>query len=345
MCPSSSTTVATLVNVRVDFSRNAIAAGRIGATTVQITELVFGSGPIGGYAADGDEASGLAAVATAVDRGLTRFDTAPSYGGGAAEAVLGAALAGADDGQLTLAQLRVATKVGRLATANPNPYARPRDPGDSAGVGSFDFTARGVRESLSASLSRLRLSRVEAVYLHDPDFAPALVRDEALPELRRLRAEGRFAQLGVATTDPATARGFVEERLVDCVMIAAAYSLTQRRAESLLDRCAELGVDVVVAAPFDSGLLATPRPRPEAPWQYRRAPRDAVELAERLARICERHGATLPQAALQFPARHRAVTGVAVGMRDATEVAADVDAATVELPEALWPELDRALSR
>jgi D-threo-aldose 1-dehydrogenase len=306
---------------------------------VRIAELVFGTGPIGGYAADGDEAAGVAAVRAALAHGLTRFDTAPSYGDGAAESVLGTALP--SDGRN---RVSVATKVGRLATGNLNPYARPQRPDEPGGRGAFDFTAGGVRETLRASLSRLRLPRADVLYLHDPDFAPELVRDEALPELRRLQAEGLVGRIGVATTDPSTALEFVADGLVECVMIAAAYTLTQRRAQELLDRCATLGVDVVAAAPFDSGLLATPRPRPDAPWRYRRAPRAAIELAEQLAGVCERHGVTLPQAALQFPARHPAVTGVAVGMRDAAEVAADVAAAAAELPDQLWPELDAVVT-
>lgn len=301
---------------------------------MHIDQLVFGCGPLGSYAADGGHDTGRDALRTALTRGITRFDAAPSYGEGRAETLLGSALtAVAPDA------VAVTTKVGWLAMANVNPYARPHGADGARGGGRFDFTAAGVRATLTASLGRLRRDSVDVVFLHDPECAPDLVSSEALPELRRQRDAGRLDALGVATTDPDAALRLVERGEVVHVMIAAAWTLTRRHGRELLDRCAERDVAVLAAGPFASGLLATARPDPAAPWAYRQAPQDVVALAGRLADSCERHGVSLPQAALQFPLRHPAVTGVVVGMRTAAEVDADLDL-LAPVPEQLWAELD-----
>jgi D-threo-aldose 1-dehydrogenase len=345
-------------------------------------DLIFGCGPIGSYAADGDAATGRAALEAALAAGIRRFDVAPSYGDGRAEALLGEALADwrarwaqAPDGRERTQpersadfdptsaglestgrrpdgrfgppargrapdEIAVATKVGRIAMANDNPYARPLGREAPGGGGSFDFGAVGVRRALEAGLERLRLDRVEVAFVHDPDVAPDQALDEAIPALAQARAEGLIGSVGVATTNPAIALPFVESGTVDHVMIAAAWTLTRRDAAELLDRCAERGVVVHAAGPFDSGLLATPRPDPAAPSGYRVAPPEHLETAIALADLCERHGVTLPRAAIQFPLHHPAVDAVVVGMRSSAEVAADVALLEAPIPEALWEEID-----
>ncbi len=300
-----------------------------------MSDLVFGCGPIGSYAADGDEATGRAALTAALGAGIARFDVAPSYGDGRAEEVLGLVLE-----DWVPEGIAVSTKVGRVAMANQNPYARPADPAAARGGGRFDFSAGGVREALATSLRRLGLERVDVVFAHDPELALEQARAEGIPALRAMRDEGLAGAIGVATTNPEVALSFVEEGLVEQVMIANAWSLTRRGAAALLDRCTEVGVSVQAAGPFDSGLLATARPNPSAPSGYRAATPESIEQASALADLCERHGVTLPQAAIQFPLRHPAVDAVVVGMRSPEEVITDLQLFRTPVPDALWEEID-----
>lgn len=293
--------------------------------------FVFGCAPVGSYATDGDPDSGLDALRRARDAGLTRFDVAPSYG--EAEQLVGRAFGGIS--------VEISTKVGRTQMANANPYARPYGAETARGLGAFDFTAAGVRATLDRSCRRLCVDAVATVFLHDPECDPETARAEALPELRRLREAGRVERIGVATTNCDVALAFAGVPDVSTVMIAAQWSLTVRTARTLLDRCAELGVDVLAAAPFDSGLLASPRPDPAAPSGYRQASPQIVARANALADACERAGTTLPHAALHFPLRHPAVSAVVVGMRTAQEVDANLALMTAAVPDELWAELDR----
>lgn len=311
---------------------------------MDVQDVVFGCGPIGSFALDGDVETGRGAVRAALDAGITRFDAAPSYGEGQAELLLGAALTQWSTEPGDHPAPVVSTKVGRTAMAHANPYARPVGPDAPRGGGAFDFTADGVRGALAASLDRLGRDRVDTVYLHDPELAPDLVQTEAIPALRQARDAGTIRAVGVATTNPSAALALVEAGGLDCVMVATAWSLTRRAALPLLDRCAELDVVVLAAGPFDSGLLATDRPEPSAPSGYRTATPADLARAAALADCCGRFGVRLPQAALHFPLRHPAVTGVVVGMRSVAEVVADLDLLTPPPPEQLWAELDAIVS-
>src|ERR1700754_4947728 len=181
--------------------------GRMSGLSVE--DLVFGCGPIGSYAADGDGGTGEAALRPALKGGITHFDVAPSYGDGQAEALLGAALRDREDAKPGGA-IVVSTKVGRTAMANATPYARPLTPDSPRGGGAFDFSADGVKATLAEGMRRLGRERVDVVFVHDPDVAVEQARAEALPALAELRAAGVVGAIGVATTNPEVALTFVE---------------------------------------------------------------------------------------------------------------------------------------
>ena len=122
-------------------------------------------------------------------------------------------------------------------------------------------------------------------------------------------------------------------------MLAGRWTLADRSGEPLLTACAERGVSVVAAAPFNSGLLAHPHPGDDAHFNYEPAPPDVLAYARRLAERCEAAGCTLPEAAMQFPLRHPAVAAVVAGMRTGRTGCANVGWATRGLPPSVWAEL------
>jgi D-threo-aldose 1-dehydrogenase len=99
-------------------------------------------------------------------------------------------------------------------------------------------------------------------------------------------------------------------------------------------------VAVVAAAPFNSGLLAQPWPPAAAYFDYQPAAPEILARARALAAICQRHGVSLPDAAIQFPLRHPAVVSVVAGMRTGEEVAAALDRFATVVPDEAWTELD-----
>jgi D-threo-aldose 1-dehydrogenase len=134
---------------------------------------------------------------------------------------------------------------------------------------------------------------------------------------------------------------FVREADIDCVLVAGRWSLLDRTAgDELFPLCVERSVDVIVGGVFNSGLLA--RPVVGATYDYAAAPPDLVAAARRMAELCAAHHVSLPSAALQFAARHPAVTTVLTGARSAEEVRSNAGGFRSVIPDELWAELDRA---
>jgi D-threo-aldose 1-dehydrogenase len=316
-----------------------LARRRVGHTEVALTELGFGTSRLGNLYAATDDDTADAAVDAAWAAGIRYFDTAPHYGLGLAEHRLGKALADRPRDEFV-----VSTKVGRLLEPNPRPTGSDLAAGgfdvpDDL-VRRFDYSRDGVRRSLEASLERLGLDRVDVVLVHDPDdFVDEAIRS-AVPALVGLRDEGVVAAVGVGMNQWEAPLRFVRETDVDVVMLAGRWTLLDRTGAPLLEACAERGVSVLDAGPFNSGVLATPWPEEGAPFDY--TPADTVVLARArdLATTCRRHDLALPAAALRFALRSEVVASVVAGMGTADEVRSNVEWLGTDVPEAVWEELE-----
>ena len=310
----------------------------IPGTSVALTSLGFGGAPIGNLYREVSDADAIGAVEAAWEHGIRYFDTAPHYGLGLSERRLGEALRGAPRGDYVLS-----TKVGRLIRPNPSAGGRDAegfDVGDEL-VRVRDYSRDGVLRSIEESLARLGTDRVDIVYIHDPDDYWAEALAGAVPALSQLRDEGVIGAFGAGMNQSEMLHRFVAETDVDVVMLAGRYTLLEQGArQDLLPACARRGVGVVDVGVFNSGLLSKDRPAPGATYNYEPAPAELLERANLLAEICERHGTTLPAAALAFPFREPVVVGVAVGMRTAAEVERNVALASREVPPTLWEELE-----
>ncbi|WP_419184076.1 aldo/keto reductase [Streptomyces caniscabiei] len=171
--------------------------------------------------------------------------------------------------------------------------------------------------------------------------------EEAVPALAELRDQGIVGAIGAGMNQSAMPARFLRETAADVVMVAGRYTLLDQSAlDDVLPAALELGKSVVAAGVFNSGLLSRERPARDAKYDYRDAPTELVARAHAIAETCERHGTTLPAAAMAFPFSHPSVINVTVGMRDAGQVARNVELHGRSVPDALWDELrDRGLVR
>ncbi|WP_405995394.1 aldo/keto reductase [Streptomyces sp. NBC_00986] len=310
-----------------------VPLGRSGAT---VSRIGLGTAPLAGlFSAVGDEQA-TATLDAAWAAGVRYFDTAPHYGAGLAERRLGSFLA--DTGR-PRDGFTVSTKVGRLLV--PGDAA----PGDEAFHGERglvrvrDYSAEGVYRSLAESLERSGLEAFDTVLIHDPDDHWEEAVTGAYPALARLRDQGAVRAIGAGMNQTAMLTRFVTETDLDCVLVAGRYSLLDRgAADVLLPLCAEREVGVLVGGVFNSGILADPSPG--ATYDYAPASDEVLLRARSLAERCAAHGVPLAAAALRFPLRHPAVTGVVLGARSPLEVTENIAHATTEIPAELWAELD-----
>lgn len=298
-----------------------VSRRRIGRTDVQVSRLGIGGGSA--FIRAGEERDAL--FDAAWDAGLRYFDTAPLYGEGESEVRFGQALAKRPRAQFTLS-----TKAGR------------------EGRDLYDYRAAAIRRSVERSLERLGVERLDIVYLHDVDpdlHGEAFERnfDQAVqsgyPALAALRDEGRIGAIGAGLKDWDAALRLARAVPLDCIMLAGGYTLLQHGGlRELLPWCERHDVSVVVAAPYNTGILATGAVE-GARYYYRTPPEDVLQRTRAIEAACRRHAVPLAAAALQFPLHHPVVAGVVVGHEHAAEVARNLALLRHPVPPALWAEL------
>ncbi|MER7243390.1 aldo/keto reductase [Kribbella sp. NPDC000426] len=303
----------------------------------QLTELGLGAAQFGNLFTETTDQEAAGAVAAALDEGIRYFDTAPHYGLGLSEHRLGQALAGA-------AGVLVSSKVGRLLVPSPETADQLDDDGFAVPATRkrvWDFSRDGILRSVEQSLARLGTDRLDIAYLHDPDDHWEQAASTGIAALVELRDQGVVGAIGAGMNQAAMLAEFVRRTDVDVVMVAGRLTLLDQSAlDDLLPVAHERGVGVVAAAVYNSGLLSTATVDSTAYYDYGRAPKAVVDRALRVAEICDRHGVSLPAAAIQYPLRHPAVVSVVTGMRTAEHVRSTAKRYRQEIPDALWDELD-----
>ncbi len=281
------------------------------------------------------------AVPAAWDAGIRYFDVAPHYGLGVAEERLSEGLRGMPRDEYILS-----TKVGRLIEPNPDYRPGQTDIDNLFAVPAnrrrrLDYSRDGVLRSVEDSLNRLGVDRIDILFVHDPDDHEREALDGAFPGLEELRSQGVIRAYGAGMNQSAMLARFVRNTDLDVVMCAGRYTLLDRSAErDLLPAALQRDVSVVAAAVFNSGILATDRPTGGAKYDYGAAPAPLISRANRIARVAEHYGLTLPELAVQFPLRHPAVATVVLGSASAKQITRNAALTDSVAPDDLWLELE-----
>lgn len=210
---------------------------RFGRTELQVTRLGLGGYPFGGvnrargwdpFTAQG-RAVAVATIQAALDAGINYLDTAPGYGDGHSESIIGEATAGRRD------ELVLATKVGY------------------DGLGPAQ-----VRESVEASLRRLRTDAVDVIQFHGGRYTPTEVHhilgEGLLDALCELRERGWVRFVGFTVEEPWTALPLIASGRFDVMQVR--YNLIyQAAAEHALDEARRMDMGVTVMRPMTSGIF------------------------------------------------------------------------------------------
>jgi len=305
---------------------------------LQLTELGLGAAQFGNLYRETTDEQAAGAIEAAWDAGIRYFDTAPHYGLGLSEKRLGKLLANYPRDEYV-----VSSKVGRLLVPSPENAGRLDDQGFAVPAAfrrEWDFSRDGILRSIEGTLNRTGLDRLDIVYLHDPDDHLNQALGEGIETLIELRDQGVLRAVGAGMNQSAALSTLIGAADVDIVMLAGRYTLLdQDAANELLPLAAERGVSVVIAGVYNSGILSSSRPSAGARYDYEDAPAALVNRANAIADVCERFGVTLPEAAIAFPLLNQAVTSVVVGVRDADQLASNVERYSSSIPAALWNEL------
>jgi D-threo-aldose 1-dehydrogenase len=295
-----------------------------GKAPLRVTPLCIGCAPLGNmpetFTYDVAEEQALATLRTFFQAPINFLDTAASYGDGESERRIGVVLrefGGVPPGYV------LATKADRdLKTG--------------------DFSGDQIKRSVERSLKLLGLDKIQIMFLHDPEHAPfesIMAPGGPVAVLLKLKDQGVLGHVGVAGGPVELMMRYLDTGVFEAVITHNRFTLLNRSANPLLDKAAKLGIAVLNAAPYGSGILAK---GPDAYPRYAYQAADALTLGRvrKLDSLCKQYQIPLAAAALQFSTCDQRITSTIVGLSRPERLAETVELAHTPIPTELWPQLD-----
>ena len=279
-----------------------------------------------------DDGESLRAIARGLDLGVTLFDTAPNYGCGHSERLLGQALEGRRD------EVIIATKFGYVIDE------------DARVVTGEDLTPAGIRASCDGSLRRLRTDHIDIYQCHVGRVDHGLI-DSIGETLESLADEGKIGWYGWSTHDIDGVRRLAAGRR--CSSVEHVFNVLQR-TDQLLDAAVELDLASLTMSPLAEGILTgkfTRRSKLPADDQRRNFDFEDGSEAELLSKteaildVLRSDGRTAAQGALCWLLA-RSLTIVPIpGFKNAAQVEDNVGAAQLgPLPEQQMQAIEEAVT-
>ena len=320
----------------------------LGRSDLNITSIGIGAWAIGGgqwefaWGAQ-DDTESIAAIHAGFDCGINWIDTAPAYGLGHSEIIVGRAIKG-------LAKRPYIFTKCSLVWGE-----------DESRKISHNLKAASIRREAEASLKRLGVDSIDLYQIHWPAWAgnpesasPGSI-EEAVAEMAKLKAEGKIRNIGVSNFNAAQMQR--AQNVAPITSLQPPYSLLFTDVETAtLPFALSHHIGVIVYSPMASGLLSGAMTReriarlPEDDWR-KNSPNFQEPLLSRNLRLVEilraigqRQNATPGEVAIAWTLLNPAVTGAIVGVRSAQQVAGIAGAAEVRLGENDVREIEQSLA-
>ena len=285
-------------------------------SAVSLGTWVFGGGEWG----EASDADSIRAAEEAIDKGVNLIDTAPIYGFGRSEEVVGRAVRGKRD------RVLIATKCGLEAK------------GKSIGI---NLTASFIREDVENSLRRLGIDVIDLYQCHWPDKKTPLA--ETFGEMLKLKDEGKIRHIGVCNFG----KDLLEKALQEAPIVSdqVQYSLFHRDIEKdLLPFCREKDVSILAYGSLGGGILTGKYKEPpkfpkgdvrqffykyydEAFWGK------AQEVIKVLEGIASARGVPVSQVAINWALSRKEVASAIAGCRNKEQADKNFPASNWELTE------------
>lgn len=296
----------------------------VGKTGLSITEIGFGTAPIGDmpdtYGYSVDEATARATLNAIFDGPVNLMDTSRNYGMGRSEQRIGDAI-----------RARGSFPVGFVLSTKLD---RDMDTGR--------FDGDRARRSMEASLTALGVDRVQMLHLHDPehalDMSEITRKGGALDTLFRMKEEGLAVAVGLAMGRLDIMLPLVRDWPFDVVLSHNRFTLLNRSASELFDYAQAQGMAVINAAPYAGGVLAKGSTQ-VTKITYQDVDADKLAPVRAVEAICAAHGISPGAVALQFSLQDSRIASTVVGVSKAARVAQTLDWAAQKIPAAAWAEL------
>ena len=299
----------------------------INGIDVGLSPLGLGCWQLGGHGwGKVSRAEMVRAVHKAIDSGITLFDTAPIYGLGQSEAILGQTLGGKRK------QVVIATKVG-LVWKKDKSFTRY-----------YDSSPQSIEREINGSLKRLNTDYIDLYQIHWPD--PETPVRDTLEAMEKLVRTGKVRCIGCCNFSlPQLKEALQYSDTIKTIQLP--YNLVDRKVErDLLPFCRDKGIKVLAYSPIARGLLSGKydedtefpeddhRRRSEDEYFQGEALLKNLEIVKKVGLIAQRLNKTPAQIALRWVLESPYITAVIFGAKSVAQVEENVAASDFTLSEA-----------
>jgi aryl-alcohol dehydrogenase-like predicted oxidoreductase len=292
---------------------------KLGDTGFEVSEICLGTWVFGGDCwGEVDDKVSQRVVEEAVESGVNFIDTAPIYGSGRSEEVIGRAIKGKREGLVIATKCGLKIKDGALAV---------------------DLSPAFIRKDLENSLRRLGVETIDLYQCHWPsDTTPY---KETFDELNKFVREGKIRHIGVSNFDKKQTAKAMEYAKIETNQVQ--YSLLDRRIESeLMPFCEEKGISILPYGPLGGGILTGKYNDPpeikkgdvkDFFYQFYKEPNwsKAKKMVSVLKEIADERGAQVSHVAIKWVLARAIVPSCIVGCRTSDQLKDNVSAVELEL--------------
>ncbi|XP_050417942.2 uncharacterized protein LOC130010302 isoform X3 [Patella vulgata] len=250
----------------------------LGNTGLQISQLGYGGSGLAGVFKTTKDDESIAVLTQAIKKGINYIDTAPWYGNGKSETVLGQAFK-----NIPRDSFYVATKVGRY-----EPDVEKM----------FDFSRERTMRSIDESLQRMGIGYVDIIQVHDMEFAPDLdiILNETLPALQEIKDSGKARFIGITGYPLENFRTIIEKSKVkiDTVLSYCRGCMFDSSIQDYIPYFKEKGLGILNASPIGMGLLCE-----SGPPKWHPANHQIKDNCQKAAKYCKDNNVDLAQLAVK----------------------------------------------
>lgn len=299
---------------------------------LQLTEIGLGCATIAFFPEPENITLARQMLSYALQTGINYFDTAPYYGRGLSERLVGDAL--------RRQRYVLSSKVGRILT--PNRRASTHMPFDVQ----YDYSYDGVMRSIEHSLLRLGLDRIDIAFAHDlgsvthgkndaSQFA-TFIDGGGYRAMDELRKSGDIKAIGLGVNEVEICQRAMLYGDFDVFLLAGRHTLLERDgALDLFHACRKTSTDIIIGGPFNSGMLVG-----GTTYNYEAIPDHIASQHTILLAYCQEHNVEIGAAALQFPLRQDVVKSVIAGPKTTHELDEILNWSNAQIPDEFWQGLN-----
>ncbi|MDB5025418.1 MAG: aldo/keto reductase [Mucilaginibacter sp.] len=308
---------------------------KLGETDLKVSAITFGAWAAGGWMWGGnDDNDAIEAIKTAYDHGVTSIDTAPIYGQGKSEELVGQAIKG-----IQRDKIQLLTKYGmRWDLAKGNLAFKSKD-NSGRDIDIYKYAGKeSVIKECEDSLKRLGTDYIDLYQIHWPDLTTPI--SETMEAVLRLKEQGKIREAGVSNYN---AQQMAEaEKILKLASNQVPFSMVNRDIEDeLIPYCIEHHKAILAYSPLERGLL-TGKMKPGQKFgsgDHRAGVKyfkdENIEhtnaFLAKIKPLADEKGATLGQLVIRWTIEHPGITVALVGARNAEQSKQNAQAINVKL--------------